>query len=75
MDESKLIARYAPFAFTGEVNLTKPTHIFPTFIPHDINRPVARENFSKKGRVRKSKCTSKTPKIRFKTRKEDSFML
>lgn len=74
-NDSAFARKYIPFAYYGEVDLTRPTHIFPTFITHDVSKTVAKHNFAMKRAVRKSKCTKKTPMIRYKTPNEESLLL
>jgi hypothetical protein len=74
-DPSKYVKKYVPFYYTGEVDLTKPTHIFPTFISHEVSRPVSKANFKKKCVTKKSMFNEKMPRIRFKSSKDISVIM
>lgn len=49
--------------------------MFPQFHTHDLTRPVVRSSFAKKCKLKKTTCTSKTPRFRFRARDEYSYVM
>jgi hypothetical protein len=59
----------------GDTNLIKDKRMFPSFLPYDISRAVARINFDRRCNMRKTKCTKRTPKYVFRSQKDESSVL
>lgn len=72
---SILLNSKSPISLTGETNLIKPTHIFPAFVPYDVSAAVAKTNFEKRCKGRKTTCTRRTPKYVFRSQKDESSIL
>jgi chloramphenicol O-acetyltransferase len=60
----------ATFARSGDLNTfsLRANRTYPAFHAHDVSKPVVRSSFRKKCAFHKTKCTSKTPRFRFRAK-------